>query len=220
MYLTWWRRWLRRLGRQRPRTGRPRKAWPRPVDLELLERRDLPSGATHPVVMMRPNINPLGSGSGSPNGLTPEQIRIAYGLDDTSGNNQILFSNIVGDGTGQTIAIVDAYDQPGFLNSTDPNWSTSDLAQFDAQFGLPDPPSFTKVNQNGSTSNLPGTDPSGPTSQSGSGSWELEEALDVEWAHVIAPGASIILVECNDASGDSIPGWPRRQRCRGSPWSP
>ena len=29
----------------------------------------------------------------------------------------------------------------------------------------------------------------------------MEEALDVEWAHAIAPGAAIVLVECSSASG-------------------
>src|SRR5262245_36670734 len=66
--------------------------------------------------------------------LTPAQIRHAYGFD------QITFANgtIVGDGRGQTIAIVDAYDHPRIA---------SDLAAFDALFGLPAPPSFTKVQQ-------------------------------------------------------------------------
>ena len=74
-------------------------------------------------------------------GFTPQQIRAAYGID------QIMFGSIVGDGSGQTIAIVDAYDHPGLLNSSDPNFATSDLAMFDKQFGLPDPPSFTKLDQ-------------------------------------------------------------------------
>ena len=43
---------------------------------------------------------------------------------------------------------------------------------------------------------LPGTDPSGP----GTDNWEVEEALDVEWAHAIAPGAQIVLVEANSQS--------------------
>ena len=80
---------------------------------------------------------------------------------------------------------------------TDPNFGTSDLAVFDQTFGLPDPPSFTKYNQSGQTTNLPGTDPS---AGSGNGDWEMEEALDIEWAHAIAPGASIDLVEANSDS--------------------
>ena len=71
----------------------------------------------------------------------------------------------------------------------------SDLHQFDAQFGLADPTSFVKLNQSGGTT-LPGVDPAGP----GTTSWEGEEALDVEWAHAVAPGANIDLVEANSDS--------------------
>ena len=52
------------------------------------------------------------------------------------------------------------------------------------------------VNQNGQTAPLPETDPSGP----GAANWELEESLDVEWAHAIAPGAQIVVVEANSQS--------------------
>ena len=52
------------------------------------------------------------------------------------------------------------------------------------------------LNQNGQATGLPSTDPSGM----GTENWEVEEALDVEWAHAIAPGARIILVEANSQS--------------------
>src|SRR5439155_7137311 len=64
----------------------------------------------------------------------------------------------------------------------------SDLQQFDQYFGLP-APTFTKVNQSGG-SQLP---------QADSG-WAVEIALDVEWAHAIAPGANILLVEASSSS--------------------
>ena len=96
---------------------------------------------------------------------------------------------MVGDGTGQTIAIVDDWDDPALVSSTSPNFLTSDLHEFDVAMGLPDPPSFLKLDENGGT-NYPGTDPSGPGN-----SWEVEESLDVEWAHAIAPGANIDLIE-------------------------
>ncbi len=51
------------------------------------------------------------------------------------------------------------------------------------------------VNQNGGT-NLPGTD--------SSGGWEVETALDVEWAHAIAPGAKILLVEASNDSDANL----------------
>ena len=74
------------------------------------------------------------------------------------------------------------------LDSTDPNFATSDLHKFDLQFGLPDPPSFLKLSQSGGTI-MPAA--------SGSSGWSVEESLDVEWAHAIAPQANIILFEAN-----------------------
>src|SRR5205823_7091997 len=99
----------------------------------------------------------------------------AYGFDQISFNN----GTVAADGSGTTIAIVDAYDDPNIAN---------DLHQFDVKFGLPDPV-FTKVNQNG------GSTP--PTADHG---WASEIALDVEWAHAIAPKAAILLVEADDNS--------------------
>jgi subtilase family serine protease len=130
-------------------------------------------------------------GSTTPSGFTPAQIRAAYGVD------KIVFGSVAGSGAGQTIAIVDAYDDPRFVNGSAPSFLSSDLARFDQQFGVPDPPSFTKLNEYGGLANLPGADPAAPGNPQGN--WELEEALDVEWAHGIAPGASIVLVECNSS---------------------
>lgn len=128
----------------------------------------------------------------------PAQMRAAYGYTN------ITFGSAQGDGTGQTIAIVDAYDDPDAL---------ADLQTFDQQFGIPDPPSFEKVNQQGQTGNYPPTDPAGKANPNGT--WEEEESLDIEWAHAIAPGANIILVETNSPSwADLIQGgvaWARSQ---------
>src|SRR2546423_14285264 len=66
-------------------------------------------------------------GDVNPVGLTPTQVRTAYGF------NNISFGGITGDGAGQTIAIVDAKNDPTIVN---------DLHVFDQTFGLPDPPSF------------------------------------------------------------------------------
>src|SRR5262249_18442965 len=62
----------------------------------------------------------------------------------------------------------------------DPNIA-SDLSKFDSQYGLSAPASFTQYVETG-------------LRQDDSG-WALETSLDVEWAHAIAPGASIVLVE-------------------------
>ena len=79
---------------------------------------------------------------------------------------------------------------------------------FDNQFGLtgsgptlydqygPSSSFLTVLNQNGQSTSLPGTDPDG----AGTDNWEVEESLDVEWAHAVAPGAQIVLVEANSQS--------------------
>jgi subtilisin-like proprotein convertase family protein len=135
--------------------------------------------------------------SPSSSGYTPSRIRKAYGVD------QIMFGNIVGDGTGQTIAIIDAYDYPTAF---------ADLQTFDAQFGLPDPPSFMRVAQDGST-NYPSTDPNSPNTSTPT--WEWEAALDIEWTHAMAPGANIILVEAASSGFSSMVqagvNWARNQ---------
>jgi subtilase family serine protease len=153
--------------------------------LEVLEDRLVPTidllnvlaGFAVPgVELMSPGAVTINGGPGQPAGFSPQQISQAYGF------NQIYFDNgaIKGDGSGQTIAIVDAYNQPDIA---------SDLQIFDATYGLPAPPSFSVVNENGGSS-LPASDQG----------WGLEISLDVEWAHAMAPGAKIVLVEVNSSS--------------------
>jgi hypothetical protein len=110
----------------------------------------------------------------SPLGYGPSDIRRAYGFDRISFTDA-QGQTIPGDGRGQTIAIVDAYDAPNIV---------ADLYTFDQQFGLADPPQFLKVDQTGGTTY--------PRPDDG---WGMEIALDVEWAHVMAPQANILLVE-------------------------
>jgi subtilase family serine protease len=106
-------------------------------------------------------------------GLTPSQVTRAYGLDAiTFGANG---QTIAGDGSGQTIAIVDAYHNP---------YLSAGLHAFDQMYQLPDP-SLIQVNLAGATTN---------------DGWAQEEALDVEWAHAIAPGARIVVVEARSES--------------------
>jgi len=110
--------------------------------------------------------------STTPTGKTPSQIRTAYG-----------FSAIANRGAGQTIAIIDAYDHPNI---------ESDLAVFNTKFGLKP---CTTANGCFRKFYAAGTK---PATNAG---WALETALDVEWAHALAPDAKIILVE---ASSDFI----------------
>src|SRR5205085_11547950 len=106
-------------------------------------------------------INQSADGEIGPAGYRPEQIKTAYDVPSSY------------TGAGQTIVLVDAYNNPDLV---------SNLHTFDIVFGLPDPPMFKEVNQTGGSS-LPADAPSG------AGSWGMEEALDVEWAHAIAPEA-------------------------------
>ena len=157
----------------RPQLGKsPKRYFPL---FEELEHRLVPALA-HTTFVVTPDDGP------SPSGYSPIQILTAYGFYSTSGANNISFNGVAGNGAGQTIAIVDAYNDPNIA---------SDLAAFDSRFNLPAPPSFSVLNQNGQTSPLPAADPTGD--------WEVEESLDVEWAHAMAPGASIVLVEANSA---------------------
>jgi hypothetical protein len=90
------------------------------------------------------------------------------------------YLGLSGTGAGQTIAIVSAYDAPNVV---------ADLAVFNSTFGLPAPPSFRKVNQTG-----------GAKLPSVNATWALETALDVQWAHAVAPAASILLVEASNSA--------------------
>jgi len=148
-----------------------------------LECRTLFSAAAN--IIISPNIA-LESASSpatvSTTGYTPTQIRNAYGfssVDFSSGS-----STVAGLGQGQTIAIVDAYNDPNIA---------SDLGVFDAKYGLASPPSLKVVNQSGGSS-LPATN----------AGWDGEISLDVEWAHAIAPDANILLVEANSDSLNNL----------------
>ena len=107
-------------------------------------------------------VQPQGFGVPLSSSYSPQQIRLAYGLD------QIAFGTIQGNGSGQTIAIVDAYDDPSLVDSSSSNFPISDLARFDQEFDLPDPPKFTKLNEYGAdiggstVGAAPGLDPRGP----------------------------------------------------------
>jgi hypothetical protein len=144
--------------------------------LETLEAREVPAHLAHPdyVVKLSPHTaKPDGGSAPSSGAYTPAEISSVYGF------NQVSFNGTAGTGAGTTIAIVDAYSDPNI---------TSDVAGFDKQFNLPTA-NITVVNETGGTK-LP----------AGNTGWAGEISLDVEWAHAVAPGASILLVESNSAS--------------------
>ena len=116
--------------------------------------------------------------------LTPAQIRAAYDL-------QSLYRQGI-DGAGQTIVIVDPFGSPTIKR---------DLRHFDDAFGLPPPPSLRTIQPAGEVPGFQGT-----TDRLGAA---LETSLDVEWAHVIAPAASILLVETPAAEIEGATGFPQ-----------
>jgi subtilase family serine protease len=117
---------------------------------------------------------------------TPAQMTTAYGV------NLINFNGVTGTGAGQTIAIVDAYNDPDIVSDAATFNTTFNLPQFNVAGG----PTLQVLNETGGTT-LPTVDGQG---------WDVEESLDVQWAHSIAPQANIILYEAttnNDSDMDA-----------------
>jgi subtilase family serine protease len=94
-------------------------------------------------------------------------------------------------GAGRTIAIVDSFGSPTIRQ---------DLHAFDVAFGYPDP-RLTIIQPAG---RVPRFDPK----NSDHTGWAGETTLDVEWAHAVAPGADIVLVETPVAETEGITGFP------------
>ena len=106
-------------------------------------------------------------------GYGPQQLQAAYELAAASKSR----------GAGQTVALVDAYDDPS---------ADSDLAAYRALYGLPACTTangcFRKVNQDGTAAPLPAPD----------AGWAVEESLDLDMVSAICPNCHIILAEAND----------------------
>jgi len=113
---------------------------------------------------------------------TPTSLACVYHLVATlpAGCNPNTVTTVNAGGS-QKIAIVDAFDDPE---------AAPDLAYFSAQFGLPFSVSKFQVVWVG------GFQPEIDIS----GGWELEESLDIEYAHAMAPSATIYLVEAQSNS--------------------
>ncbi len=120
----------------------------------------------------RPGVHPFSVGAGAvghgeTGGLTPADLQAAYGYGSAAG-------------AGQTVAIVDAYDDPNI---------EADLAAFDAHYGIVECAGcFQKLNQHGATKPLPGRDHKG---------WSLEISLDVETVRAVCAQCKIDLIEAS-----------------------
>ena len=114
---------------------------------------------------------------------SPNQIRTAYDVAP-------LYA--VGDtGKGRTIAIVDSFGSPTIAG---------DLTVFDQTYGLAAPPSLKIL----PVGDVPPFDPTDSTMVG----WATETTLDVEYAHAIAPGANILIVETPVAETEGVQGFP------------
>ncbi|MEV7432659.1 S53 family peptidase [Streptomyces griseoviridis] len=123
----------------------------------------------------RTGITPKAADASTPSGYGPSNLQSAYGLTSAAAAN----------GAGETIAIVDAYDDPK---------AEADLASYRSYYGLTACTTangcFKKVSQTGSTTSL-------PTADSG---WAEEISLDLDMASAICPKCNILLVEATSAT--------------------
>ncbi len=114
---------------------------------------------------------PMATPASTPGGLGPADLADAYQLDTSQGY-------------GQTVAVVDAYDDPT---------AAADLAVYRSQYGLPPctvaSGCFTKVNQSGTAGPLPAP----------STGWSGEISLDLDMVSAVCPQCSILLVEANSS---------------------
>jgi subtilase family serine protease len=111
-----------------------------------------------------------------------DQVEAAYGLPK-------LFRRGI-TGKGQTIIVAEGFGAP---------LMGSDLGVFDRAFHLPAPPSVKVVQPNGKVP------PYNPKNLNRVG-WALETTLDVEYAHAMAPGANILIIESGDSETVEGPG--------------
>ena len=125
-----------------------------------------------------PSTTVLGHTTGYPASLSPSDLLLHYGFPTVAQSSPLaaLYT-----GAGQTIVIIDG---PGASNQT----IISDLAIFSSYYNLP-ACNLQIIDQSG-----------GATSDSG----YQEIALDVQWAHAIAPDAKIVLIKTADNYLDSV----------------
>ena len=175
-------KWLRSFGARGKSSGGA-KSRRRMGAFEALESRALLSASPLSTLTAHPLISPLVTNT-VPYGYTPAEIRQAYGFD------QIAFTTSSGSVSGTGAGTNDRDCRRVQRSERRQRLEARSIRSLDVAA----PPKFSVVNENGS-SRLPYTD----------AGWSLEISLDVEWAHAIAPGANILLVEANSASlGDLL----------------
>jgi hypothetical protein len=170
------------------------------VKMEMLEQRILLTGVTPAVITVPTPILPVGTEplqgiTSTPNSLAPEAFDSSFGFSN-------LYFDVNGtvtpaDGAGQTIAIVDPFVDPNIVSdvTTFDNFTFTSKTGVQSSIPLSNTDStgqfFLTVKPLAATVNTPATPPTTADLEG----WYEEQALDVEWAHAVAPGAHILLVE-------------------------
>ncbi|HEX3511840.1 MAG TPA: hypothetical protein VHT27_12165 [Solirubrobacteraceae bacterium] len=120
-------------------------------------------------------VSPQLSGGGVEGGYAPAELRNAYGLSSTAG-------------TGQTVAVVDAFDDPE---------AAADMSKYRSQYGIAACTEasgcFRKVNERG-----------GATYPPANSTWAKEISLDLDMVSAICPNCHILLVEADSAEGSKV----------------
>jgi subtilase family serine protease len=141
------------------------------------------SGPLRCLALLRTDIPAVPAAQAAHDGYGPADLRSAYNLANVSTKK----------GSGQTVGIVDAYDDPN---------AEADLAVYRSYYGLPPCTTangcFRKVNQDGEQGNFPLANPD----------WELEISLDLDMVSAICPKCHIVLVEANSADETAAVGTP------------
>ena len=134
--------------------------------------RSAPTSGAQPLALASPAF----SGNGIGGGFDPADLRSAYDLPSETA------------GSGQTVAIVDAFDDPH---------AESDLAVYRAKYGLPECTTadgcFRKVNQTGGSKY--------PSAEAG---WSVEISLDLDMASAACPKCHLLLVEAESNSDENL----------------
>lgn len=129
------------------------------------------------------SASPAGKAGVQPMGETPNSLACVYKLVSRLVPGCPIATSKAGPTGGNgTIAIVDAYDYPS---------AYQDLSTFSKQFGLPVLPQCSKNRTSSCFQKVIAANSPPPTDCG----WSQEAALDIEWAHALAPNASIVLVE-------------------------
>jgi subtilase family serine protease len=180
---------------QNPKWIVPASSVQRPEDAGKFAHTNIVLGNTKGLELEAGNLVTAGPNATVTHFETPHSLGCVYKIPNLSGSSTYCYPGTFAAAAGSggpskggwgAIALVDAYDNPD---------AASNLAAFDSYLGLP-AANFVKVYANGN-----GSCTTPPTNTG----WGLEESLDIEWAHAMAPQATIILVEaCSNSYTDLL----------------